>query len=122
MISYSTLGTNDMKRSIAFYDSIFGVIGGKRELTTETWVQYGRENEQGKVCLTTPHNRNPATNGNGTMLAFEAKDRNAVDAFHANAIAQGGSDAGLPGLREGTHYVAYARDPDGNKLCVFTPR
>ena len=122
MISYSTLGTDDMSRSIMFYDNVFGAIDGIREVTSETWVQYGRENEKGKVCLTFPHDGNRAKNGNGTMLAFNAKDYKSVDAFYAAALAHGGSDAGKPGIRESTHYVAYVRDPYGNKLCVFTPK
>ena len=121
MIAYSTLGTNDMDRSIAFYDAAFGALGGMRELTTPTWTQYGRAGERAKVCLTVPFDRQPATFGNGTMLAFEAPDRAAVDAFHAAALTQGGANEGAPGVREGTHYVAYARDPDGNKLCAFVP-
>jgi catechol 2,3-dioxygenase-like lactoylglutathione lyase family enzyme len=122
MIAYSTLGTNDMDRSIAFYDAVFGALGGVREETSAEWTRYGRKGERGKVCLTPPFDGRPATFGNGTMLAFEAKDYAAVDAFHAAALALGGSDEGAPGIREGTHYVAYARDPDGNKLCAFTPK
>jgi catechol 2,3-dioxygenase-like lactoylglutathione lyase family enzyme len=122
MIAYSTLGTNDMDRSIAFYDAVFGALGGARELTSPTWTRYGREGERAKVCLTSPFDRERATHGNGTMLAFEAKDHAAIDAFHASALALGGSDEGAPGLREGTHYVAYVRDPDGNKLCAFAPK
>ena len=122
MIAYSTLGTNDMDRSIAFYDAVFGALGGTRELTTPTWTRYGRAGERAKVCLAVPFDRQRATFGNGTMLAFEARDRAAVDAFHAAALARGGSDEGAPGIREGTHYVAYARDPDGNKLCAFAPK
>jgi catechol 2,3-dioxygenase-like lactoylglutathione lyase family enzyme len=121
MIAYSTLGTNDMDRSIAFYDAAFGALGGVRELTSSTWTRYGRAGERAKVCLTTPFDGQPATFGNGTMLAFEAPNHAAVDAFHAAALAQGGADEGAPGVREGTHYVAYARDPDGNKLCAFAP-
>jgi catechol 2,3-dioxygenase-like lactoylglutathione lyase family enzyme len=120
MIAYSTLGTNDMDRSIAFYDAVFGALGAAREETSATWTRYGRRGERGKVCLTPPFNGEPATFGNGTMLAFEAPDYAAVDAFHAAALALGGSDEGAPGIREGTHYVAYVRDPDGNKLCAFT--
>jgi len=56
------------------------------------------------------------------MLAFEASSYEAVNAFHASALAYGGADEGAPGMREGTHYVAYVRDPDGNKLCAFTPK
>jgi catechol 2,3-dioxygenase-like lactoylglutathione lyase family enzyme len=122
MIAYSTLGTNDMDRSIAFYDAVFGALGAVREFTTATWTQYGRAGERAKVCLAAPFDRQRATFGNGTMLAFEARDHAAVDAFHAAALAQGGGDAGAPGVREGAHYVAYARDPDGNKLCAFAPK
>lgn len=56
------------------------------------------------------------------MIAFEVRDHSAVDAFHAAALTQGGADEGAPGLREDTHYVAYVRDPDGNKLCAFAPK
>ena len=122
MIVYATLGSNDMVRSVVFYDAVFGAIGGVREVTTDAWVQYGREGERGKVCLTCPHDGRVATHGNGTMLAFEAPSQDAVDAFHAAALAQGGEDAGQPGVREGTHYVAYVRDPDGNKLCAFASK
>jgi len=122
MIAYSTLGTNNMERSIAFYDAVFQAIGGSREITTEKWVQYGRGTERGKVCLTPPYDGNSASFGNGAMLAFEAKSRKSVDDFHAAALENGGIDSGKPGVREGTHYVAYVRDPEGNKLCVFAPK
>ena len=56
------------------------------------------------------------------MLAFDAPDYGAVDSFHASALKFGGVDEGEPRVREGTHYVAYVRDPDGNKLCAFTPK
>lgn len=122
MIAYCTIGTNDMDRSIAFYDATFGALGAVREVTSPSWTRYGRPGERAKVCLATPFDGHPATFGNGTMLAFEAPDSAAVEAFHAAALALGGTDEGLPGVREGTHYVAYARDPDGNKLCVFTAK
>lgn len=122
MIAYSTFGTNNMERSITFYDAVFGALGGVRELTTPTWTRYGRAGERSKVCLAVPFDRQRATFGNGAMLAFEAPNRAAVDAFHAAALTHGGTDEGAPGIREDTHYVAYARDPDGNKLCAFAPK
>lgn len=121
MIAYSTIGVNDMERAIVFYDAMFGALGAVRELTTAHWTRYGRAGERAKVCLVTPFDRQRATSGNGAMLAFEAPSRAAVDAFHAAALAQGGSDEGAPGVREGTHYAAYVRDPDGNKFCAFAP-
>jgi predicted lactoylglutathione lyase len=69
------------------------------------------------VCI--PYDEKPATPGNGAMLALAAADRAAVDATHAAALANGGSDEGAPGLRGDTFYGAYFRDLDGNKVCVF---
>ncbi|MFM7444877.1 MAG: VOC family protein, partial [Tabrizicola sp.] len=66
-----------------------------------------------------PFDGNPASVGNGTMVSFLAQTRAQVDAFHAAALAHGGTDEGAPGLRPqyGPHfYAAYVRDPDGNKL------
>jgi catechol 2,3-dioxygenase-like lactoylglutathione lyase family enzyme len=122
MIAYATLGTNNMDRSIVFYDAVLGALGAVRDVTSPTWTRYLRPGERGKVCLTPPYDGGAATFGNGTMLAFEGPDYAAIDAFHAAALALGGSSEGEPGLREGTHYVAYVRDPDGNKLCAFTAK
>ena len=122
MFSYSTLGVNDMDRAIAFYDAVFAPLGRKRDTTSRTWTGYSEAGDKTKFFLTRPFNRQEATGGNGTMLAFLAADRASVDAFHAAALAQGGSDEGLPGVREGMNpvfYAAYVRDPDGNKLCAF---
>jgi catechol 2,3-dioxygenase-like lactoylglutathione lyase family enzyme len=68
-----------------------------------------------------PYDRKAASPGNGAMVAYKAPTRAAVDAFHAAALAAGGSDEGAPGIREHYHpdyYGAYVRDPDGNKLCA----
>jgi catechol 2,3-dioxygenase-like lactoylglutathione lyase family enzyme len=122
MISYSTLGTNDMQRSIGFYDPVLGALGGARTTTSDTWTGYGRKGDRGMFFLTRPFNREAASSGNGTMLAILAEDRAAVDAFHAAALAHGGVCEGPPGVREGMNpvfYAAYVRDPDGNKLCAY---
>ena len=67
------------------------------------------------------YDQKDATPGNGVTVAFDAPSRAAVDAFHAAALAAGGTDEGPPGVREHYHsnyYGAYVRDPDGNKICV----
>jgi catechol 2,3-dioxygenase-like lactoylglutathione lyase family enzyme len=125
MIAYSTLGVNDMDRAVAFYDAVFAPLGAAREETSPTWTGYVRSGERGRFFLTRPFDRAPASFGNGTMLAFLAETRSAVDAFHAAALAHGGADEGPPGVREGMNpvfYAAYVRDPDGNKLCAFVRR
>jgi catechol 2,3-dioxygenase-like lactoylglutathione lyase family enzyme len=122
VIAYSTFGVNDMDRAVAFYDAVFAPLGGVRETTSPTWTGYARKGDRGRFFLTRPFDRAAATFGNGTMLAFLAEDRAAIDAFHAAALAHGGACEGPPGVREGMNpvfYAAYVRDPDGNKLCAF---
>ena len=122
MIAYSTVGMNDMARSIAFYDAVLGPLGAARETTSQTWTGYRRSGDRGRFFLTRPFDRGAATNGNGAMLAFLADSRAAVDAFHAAALSHGGVCEGPPGVREGmdpVFYAAYVRDPDGAKLCAF---
>ena len=125
MIAYSTVGVNDMPRSIAFYDAVFAPLGCARETTSDTWTGYRRAGEKAWFFLTRPFDRREASNGNGAMLAVLAPDRAAVDAFHAAALANGGVCEGPPGVREGmdpVFYAAYVRDPDGAKLCAFVRR
>jgi catechol 2,3-dioxygenase-like lactoylglutathione lyase family enzyme len=122
LISYSTLGVNDMDRSIAFYDAVFATLGGSRTTTSPTWTGYRKPGERGLFFLTRPFDQALATSGNGTMLAFLADSRDLVDAFHAAALAHGGVCEGPPGVRAGmdpVFYAAYVRDPDGNKLCIY---
>ena len=74
------------------------------------------------LYLATPENGKAVTHGNGSMLAFKAPSRAAVDAFHAAAVANGGSDEGAPGVRgeyDPPFYGAYVRDPEGNKFCAY---
>ena len=122
MIAYVTVGVNDMDRSIAFYDAVLGALGARRDTTSSTWSGYVRDGEAGRLFLTPPFNGAAASGGNGGMLGFLAPSREAVDDFHAAALAGGGSDEGPPGVREGMNpvfYAAYVRDPDGAKLCAF---
>jgi catechol 2,3-dioxygenase-like lactoylglutathione lyase family enzyme len=122
VIAYSTVGVNDMDAAIAFYDAAFGALGAKRDSTSPSWTSYSRKGDRGAFFLTRPFDRAQATGGNGAMLAVLAVDRAAIDAFHAQALAHGGTCEGPPGVREGMNpvfYAAYVRDPDGNKLCAF---
>lgn len=122
MLAYSTVGVNDMTRAIAFYDAVFAPLGAVRDVTSETWTGYARAGERGKFFLTRPFDGGPATGGNGTMLAFLAESREAVDEFHSAALDHGGRCEGPPGVREGMNpifYAAYVRDLDGAKLCAF---
>lgn len=125
MFSHIVLGTNDLNTAIAFYDSVMATLEYARLDTGDTHAGYGKAADigRGQNCLwiNAPLDGRPATSGNGTNIAFLAKDRQAVDAFHAAAMDQGGRDEGAPGIRAEVHpnfYAAYCRDPDGHKLVI----
>ena len=124
MLGYVTIGINDLKKSVAFYDAAVAPLGYQRTFEQGGWAGYapGGKRDGFEFYLATPQNGQPATFGNGSMLAFKAESRAAVDAFHKAALAAGGSDEGAPGVRgEGSppFYGAYVRDPVGNKLCAY---
>ena len=118
MIGYVTLGTNDRERSARFYDALLGELGIGRMMETEQFIAWGREGATG-LGITRPFDDQPASVGNGVMVALEAMDEAQVQRLHAIALAHGGSDEGAPGLRYEGFYVGYFRDPDGNKLNAF---
>lgn len=128
MYSHTTLGTNDIRRSVAFYDPLLAGLGLKRQESDmdRGYAGYAAAPETTpQFWVTTPLDRKPATAGNGVTIAFEAPDRATVDRFHATALAHGGTDEGPPGPRRHYHpdyYGAYVRDPDGNKLCCVCHR
>lgn len=126
--SHVTIGSGNLNRAMRFYDAVLAPLGVKRHVTAKVAIGYAPEGFAGvnaPFWVVRPYDRNAATPGNGPMVAFEAQTRAAVDAFHAAVLANGGSDEGAPGLRPHYHanyYGAYARDPDGNKLCVVCHR
>lgn len=127
MIGYACIGTNDIARARAYYDDLFGTIGGKRLMEFPDdmggFTLYGVDWGKPGVAVTRPYDKQPARAGNGNMIALVFDTRAKVDAFHARALALGGSDEGAPGVRgeEGpkAFYGAYFRDPEGNKFCAF---
>lgn len=122
MYSHATIGTNDSRRAIPFYDAVMAVIGHARFFGDADRGHCGYGQAQGdQFWVMPPFDGAPATVGNGTHIAFLARTRKQVRDAHAAALANGGSDEGAPGLREHYHpnyYGAYFRDPDGNKLQV----
>lgn len=119
MIGYVTVGTNDLARAAKFYDAIAAEMGVGRMMEFETGIAWGAPGGGAGIGAMAPFDGQPATVGNGVMVALEAKDNEQVDRLHAIALANGGSDEGAPGLRGGGFYAAYFRDPDGNKLNAF---
>lgn len=122
MYQYATLGSNDLKLSKTFFDATLGSLGIVAFYAGEDALAYAtRGTERPALWVVKPFNDGPATFGNGAMLSFGAGSAEEVNAFHAAAIATGGSDEGAPGYREHyapNFYAAYVRDPFGNKLCA----
>ncbi|MDP9591330.1 UNVERIFIED_ORG: catechol 2,3-dioxygenase-like lactoylglutathione lyase family enzyme [Shinella zoogloeoides] len=121
MLLYTTVGTNDLERAGRFYDAILPLIGYGRQKEAQGEIGYGADGDvRCRFWVVEPFNREPATYGNGATIAFEAPDRASVNAFHAAALAAGGTDEGAPGLRpfHASFYAAFVRDPDGNKLVA----
>ena len=127
MFSHIMLGTNDIDRSQRFYDAVLGVLGAGAPLRNENKTGQTRlfyRHDGGTFCVSEPINGEPASAGNGATIGFKCASAEQVSAFHDTAVAQGGvSIEDPPGLREGklgAMYLAYVRDPDGNKLCAMT--
>lgn len=119
MLGYVTIGTSDFAGALKFYDSLIAEIGGKRVFESPTGQFYGFA--QGSLFgVLRPHNGEPASGGNGSMLAFKVSSPEDVDRVYARAILLGASDDGKPGPRgERGFYGSYFRDSDGNKICVY---
>ena len=125
MIGYVTLGTNDLQKNAPFYDAIAQEMGVGRMMDFDTFIAWGAFGGGCGVALTKPFDGQPATVGNGVMVAIEAKDPAQVRRLYDIAMANGGSDEGAPGPRGdadengNVFYAGYFRDPDGNKLNAF---
>lgn len=119
MIGYVTLGTNNFDTAAEFYDALFDTIGAARIMEGDSFSAWGTSMSQPAVSLIKPFDGNPATVGNGVMVAIAMDAPEKVDAFHAKALALGGTDEGAPGPRGETFYAGYFRDLDGNKLNAF---
>ena len=122
MYSHNMVGSNDIDRSKKFYDAVFTATGGREGMKDDK----GRliyMNNDGMFLVTPPIDGQPATAGNGCTIGFAMDTPAQADAWHAAGVANGGTaieDA--PGVREasfGKLYLAYLRDPDGNKLCAL---
>ena len=117
MLSHVSLGTNDAARAAAFYDPVLAVLGIRKHAERGGSIDYGAA--MIGFSLEKPADGKPASVGNGVHVAFIAESRAQVDEFYRVALANGGSDAGEPGLRpeyDANYYAAFLRDPDGNKI------
>lgn len=121
MFSHVMVGSNDVQASKVFYDAVLGALGHKPGVMDDS----GRclyLSSTGMFAITKPINGEPATHGNGGTIGFLAPSPEAANAWHAAGIANGGTTCeDPPGLRGGPNgiYLAYLRDPTGNKICAM---
>lgn len=123
MFSHVMLGADDIAASKAFYDAALGALGVPPGVTDE-WGRVVYATATGRLLLSRPIDGQPASDANGGTIGFLAESREAVDAWHAAGAASGGTAIeDPPGIRHATAgrtlYLAYLRDPCGNKLCAL---
>ena len=122
MYSHMMVGSNDIDRSKKFYDATFGAIGGNPGIVDDKGRLIYMHNG-GLFLVTKPIDGAPATPGNGMTIGIAMESTEQADAWHAAGVAAGGKAIeDPPGVRDGatmTLYLAYLRDPDGNKLCAL---
>ena len=122
MFSHIMVGANDVQQSKVFYDAVLGALGYEPG-TIDDKGRCFYFTQAGIFSISKPINGEPACHGNGSTIGFAAKDPAAADAWHEAGLASGGSTCEEPpGVREGTIgqlYLAYLRDPSGNKICAL---
>jgi catechol 2,3-dioxygenase-like lactoylglutathione lyase family enzyme len=122
MFSHVMIGSNDIDRSKQFYDAVFGAIGAKPG-TVDAKGRLIYTHNGGRFMVSKPIDGGPACHANGGTIGFTMSGPEQADAWHNAGVANGGkSIEDPPGVRQGaagTIYLAYLRDPDGNKLCAL---
>jgi catechol 2,3-dioxygenase-like lactoylglutathione lyase family enzyme len=120
MFSHIMIGTNDLDRAKSFYDALLGTLGTKPGFVDRHRVFW--RNKGGTFSVTQPIDGNAATFANGGTIGFAAETPEQVDAFHKTGLANGAKTCeDPPGIREANGmklYIAYLRDPCGNKICA----
>ena len=119
MIGYVTLGTNDLPKASAFYDTLLSEIGAKRLWETPRGICWGVSEDRPTLAVMKPFDEQPATPGNGVMVGLAVGTVEAVNRVHQKALAMGCKDEGAVGPRGGGWFCGYFRDLEGNKLLAF---
>ena len=123
MIGYTMVGTNDLQRAKDFYNPLFDLMGLSPCYEDEQVASWGVRDDETvpRFFACYPYDGNPATVGNGAMNSFRVQTASLVVDLFEQAISGGGREEGRPGFRPERYgdkfFVAYVRDPDGNKLA-----
>lgn len=126
MFNHIMVGSNDIEKSKRFYDAVLGTLGAGEPVRHKAATGHTRlfyRHDGSTFCVSEPINDEAATGANGGTIGFKCSSAELVRQFHDTAVAHGGTSIeDAPGLREGTMgamFLAYVRDPDGNKLCAI---
>ena len=121
MFSHIFLGSDDLATAKTFYDALFAAVGGPEGKVDPVKRRVVYLHKGAAFIIATPINGEPATAANGGTIGFGLESAAQVDAWHAAGVANGGTSIeGAPGLRADSNlYLAYLRDPAGNKLCAL---
>jgi catechol 2,3-dioxygenase-like lactoylglutathione lyase family enzyme len=118
MFSHIMIGTNDLDRAKAFYDAVLGTLGVPPGAVDRHRVFW--RSPTGTFSVSVPIDGQPATVANGGTIGFVCQSVEQAAAWHAAGVAHGGTSCeDAPGIRGGSMYLAYLRDPDGNKICAL---
>ena len=121
MFSHIMIGTSDLDRAKGFYDALLATLDVPPAMINGERIFY--MTPTGVFSVSKPINGEPATFANGGTVGFACSSPEQADAWHAAGVANGGTTCeDPPGVREGGMgklYLAYLRDPDGNKLCAL---
>lgn len=121
MFSHIMVGANNVQESKVFYDAVLGALSYEPGVIDEKGRCFYLT-RKGNFAITKPIDGEPACHGNGSTTGFSAKNPTEVDAWHSMGLVNGGTTCeDSPGVREGTIgklYLAYLRDPSGNKICA----
>ena len=121
MFSHIMVGTQQLDRAKTFYDAVLGTLGVPAGTVDRHRIFW--RTPTGVFSASLPINGEPATAGNGSTVGFACQSAEQAQAWHAAGLAHGGTACeDPPGVREGANgklYLAYLRDPDGNKVCAL---
>lgn len=118
MLRYATIGSNNLDKALAFYTELLGTQGVTKLFDHPRGGALFGKGGAPVLGVLKPFNGEAATAGNGAMVAFDLPSREDVDAFYSKAIELGATDEGAPGERGPGFYMAYFRDPEGNKFAA----
>ncbi|WP_242101588.1 VOC family protein [Lysobacter sp. M2-1] len=119
MLTNVILGTNDLDRAEVFYDALLALFGARQVMKNDRSILWKPGDGGSGIAVCTPHDGQPATHGNGTMVGLRAGSLGELTRIYETALRLGGSCDGAPGERKPGVHAAYFRDPDKNKFGVF---